>query len=239
MENDYLSIANSNLLFFICLIPIVIVIIQSIMFLRLSRKEAKNLNIPDETIKKVIANSAIFSIVPSLPILITLAILMPVLGKFIPWLRLSVIGSAMYESMAADMTIKSFGLGGLGAAELTPTVFVGIIWVMTLAILVSPVLNVVLLKSYDSKLKSYRKSGGFMAAAVGSLFIGMLAIMGVPTLFNFKNPVGIGVSVISGVVIILFDRIAKATGNKVLSEFSFPLSMVIGMVSAIFLVKLF
>ncbi len=239
MENDYLSIANSNLLFFICLIPIVIVIIQSIMFLRLSRKEAKNLNIPDETIKKVIANSAIFSIVPSLPILITLAILMPVLGKFIPWLRLSVIGSAMYESMAADMTIKSFGLGGLGAAELTPTVFVGIIWVMTLAILVSPVLNVVLLKSYDSKLKSFRKSGGFMAAAVGSLFIGMLAIMGVPTLFNFKNPVGIGVSVISGVVIILFDRIAKATGNKVLSEFSFPLSMVIGMVSAIFLVKLF
>ena len=239
MENDYLSIANSNLLFFICLIPIVIVIIQSIMFLRLSRKEAKNLNIPDETIKKVIANSAIFSIVPSLPILITLAILMPVLGKFIPWLRLSVIGSAMYESMAADMTIKSFGLGGLGAAELTPTVFVGIIWVMTLAILVSPVLNVVLLKSYDSKLKSFRKSGGFMAAAVGSLFIGMLAIMGVPTLFNFKNPVGIGVSVISGVVIILFDKIAKATGNKVLSEFSFPLSMVIGMVSAIFLVKLF
>jgi len=239
MENDYLSIANSNLLFFICLIPIVIVIIQSIMFLRLSRKEAKNLNIPDETIKKVIANSAIFSIVPSLPILITLAILMPVLGKFIPWLRLSVIGSAMYESMAADMTIKSFGLGGLGAAELTPTVFVGIIWVMTLAILVSPVLNVVLLKSYDSKLKSFRKSGGFMAAAVGSLFIGMLAIMGVPTLFNFKNPVGIGVSVISGIVIILFDRIAKATGNKVLSEFSFPLSMVIGMVSAIFLVKLF
>ncbi len=239
MENDYLSIANSNLLFFICLIPIVIVIIQSIMFLRLSRKEAKNLNIPDETIKKVIANSAIFSIVPSLPILITLAILMPVLGKFIPWLRLSVIGSAMYESMAADITIKSFGLGGLGAAELTPTVFVGIIWVMTLAILVSPVLNVVLLKSYDSKLKSFRKSGGFMAAAVGSLFIGMLAIMGVPTLFNFKNPVGIGVSVISGVVIILFDRIAKATGNKVLSEFSFPLSMVIGMVSAIFLVKLF
>ena len=239
MENDYLSIANSNLLFFICLIPIVIVIIQSIMFLRLSRKEAKNLNIPDETIKKVIANSAIFSIVPSLPILITLAILMPVLGKFIPWLRLSVIGSAMYESMAADMTIKSVGLGGLGAAELTPTVFVGIIWVMTLAILVSPVLNVVLLKSYDSKLKSFRKSGGFMAAAVGSLFIGMLAIMGVPTLFNFKNPVGIGVSVISGVVIILFDRIAKATGNKVLSEFSFPLSMVIGMVSAIFLVKLF
>jgi hypothetical protein len=239
MENDYLSIANSNLLFFICLIPIVIVIIQSIMFLRLSRKEAKNLNIPDETIKKVIANSAIFSIVPSLPILITLAILMPVLGKFIPWLRLSVIGSAMYESMAADMTIKSFGLGGLGAAELTPTIFVGIIWVMTLAILVSPVLNVVLLKSYDSKLKSFRKSGGFMAAAVGSLFIGMLAIMGVPTLFNFKNPVGIGVSVISGIVIILFDRIAKATGNKVLSEFSFPLSMVIGMVSAIFLVKLF
>lgn len=71
MEQNYLSIANSTILFIICLIPITIACIQSVLFLKMSIKEAKNLNISDETVKKIITNSAIFSIVPSLPILIT------------------------------------------------------------------------------------------------------------------------------------------------------------------------
>ena len=43
---------------------------------------------------KVVKSSALFSVVPSLPIIISYMILMPVLGKFFAWLRLSVIGSA-------------------------------------------------------------------------------------------------------------------------------------------------
>lgn len=191
MDQGYLSIANSNTLFFIAVVPISIAVIQAILFLKMGLNEAKKIGISSQTVKKVMTNSAIFSVIPSLPIVITLAILMPVLGKFIPWLRLSVIGSAMYESLAADMTIKSFGLIGLGDMNITPPIFVSIVWIMTLAIMVGPILNIFVLKSYDKKLKSFRGAGGFLASASGALFLGMLAIMGVPMLLNFDNTLGI------------------------------------------------
>lgn len=239
MGREYLNYANSTTLLVIVAIPIFFTIVQALLFIRASIKEANNLGISKETVRKVMVNSATFSILPSLPILITLAILMPVLGKYIPWLRLSVIGSAMYESMAADMTIKAFGLEGLGASGMSPSVFISIVWVMSLAILVGPVLNLFLLKSYDNKLSSSRESGGLLALASGSLFLGMLAIMGMPILFNLENPTGIVVAVVAGIFAIVLDKIAKKTGIAALGEFSFPLSMVLGMSSALLISGLF
>lgn len=238
MDQNYLSLANSTTLFLIVLIPIVIAVVQAILFLRLGLSEAKNLEVPKPTLRKVMINSSIFSIIPSLPIIITLAILMPVLGKYIPWLRLSVIGSAIYESMAADMTIKSFGLSGLGDMGITSSIFVSIVWVMTLAILVGPTLNIFLLKTYDKKLRSIRSSGGFLAVATGALFIGMLSLMGVPLLMNVANPLGIIAAVTAGVSVLLLDGLAKRTGKKAISEFSFPMSMILGMASTIIVTNL-
>jgi hypothetical protein len=231
---NYLEIANSPVLFVIVLVPILWAVIQAVGFLRLAANEAKALDMPKSDVRKVIINSAIFSIVPTLPIIITLAVMMVILGRYIPWLRLSVMGSAAYESFAADLTIKAFGLeGGLGGAQLTPSVFVSIVWVMTLAIMVAPIENILFLKTYDKKLKTFKEKGGFMAIVSGALMIGMLSTLFVPELVNFGHPVGILVGVVSGVCAVLFDRIAKKTGAKALSQFSFPLSMLIGMAAAV------
>lgn len=239
MGQDYLSIANSNWVLLIVSVPILIVVVQAILFLRISLKEASKQMIPKETVQKVITNSAVFSIIPSLPILISLAVMMPVLGKFIPWLRLSVMGSAAYESFAADLTIKAFGLTGLGDLNLTPNIFVSVIWVMTLVIMVGPILNIFVLKSYDRKLSKFRKTGGFMIVAVGAMFIGMLSMLAVPVLLNYKQPVAIITAVVAGASVILLDWIAKKTGKKAIGEFSFPLSMVIGMAAAVLTNSLF
>lgn len=239
MGQSYLNIANSTWVFLIVSIPILIVVIQAILFLRVSLKEAQKQMIPKDTVKKVITNSAVFSIIPSLPILISLAVLMPVLGKFIPWLRLSVMGSAAYESFAADLTIKAFGLSGLGDLNLTPKIFVSVIWVMTLVIMVGPLLNIFVLKPYDKKLRTFKKTGGFMMVAVGAMFIGMLSMLAVPVLLNYKQPVAIITAVIAGASVILLDWLAKKTGKKVIGEFSFPLSMVIGMAAAVLTNSLF
>ena len=233
MGQSYLNIANSTWVLLIVSIPILIVVIQAILFLRVSLKEAQKQMIPKDIVKKVITNSAVFSIIPSLPILISLAVLMPVLGKFIPWLRLSVMGSAAYESFAADLTIKAFGLSGLGDLNLTPKIFVSVIWVMTLVIMVGPLLNIFVLKPYDKKLRTFKKTGGFMMVAVGAMFIGMLSMLAVPVLLNYKQPVAIITAVIAGASVILLDWLAKKTGKKAIGEFSFPLSMVIGMAAAV------
>ena len=239
MGQDYLNIANSTWVLLIVAIPILIVVVQAILFLRISLKEASKQMIPKETIKKVITNSAVFSIIPSLPILISLAVLMPVLGKFVPWLRLSVMGSAAYESFAADLTIKAFGLSGLGDLTLTPQIFVSVLWVMTLVIMVGPLLNIFVLKPYDKKLRNFKKTGGFMMVAVGAMFIGMLSMLFVPVLLNYKQPVAIITAIIAGASVILLDWVARKTGKKALGEFSFPLSMVIGMAAAVLANSLF
>lgn len=228
---EYLSLANSGLVLIVCAIPILFVVFQSIYFIMMARKRSKELGMEQKTVSKVMTNSAVFSILPSLPIIITLAALMPVLGKYIPWLRLSVIGSAMYESMCADLAITSFGYGGLGDTSITPEVWVGVVWVMSIVAIGWPLCNVIGLRFYDKGMK--KVSGPFMGILAAALFIGLMAIMGVPRFLNFADPVSIIVAVVAGVSVLVLDLIAKKTGVKALSEFSFPLAMVLGMVSAV------
>lgn len=104
---------------------------------------------------------------------------------------------------------------------------------MTLAIMVAPIENILFLKTYDRKLKTFKEKGGFMAIASGALMIGMLCTLFVPELVNFEHPVGILAGVVAGACALLFDYLAKKTGKRALGEFSFPLSMLIGMASTI------
>jgi len=232
--NEYLSIANSNIVFFICALPVALVLVQSILFIRMGIKRTRELGIAATTTKKVVTNSVVSSILPSLPIIISLVALMPALGKFVPWLRLSVIGSAMYESMCADLALTSLGYSGLGDASVTASAFVSVVWVMCTASLAWPLSNAIGLKLYDKKLKTAQRSGsGFMMVAAGALFVGMMAITSFTRMFNFANMRSIVVYIVASVSALLLDFVAKKTKIKVLSEFSFPLAMVLGMVSAI------
>lgn len=232
--DSFLQIANSPILFIICLIPIAVAIYQVGGFYRLAAQEAKDLDMPKDTIKKVAVNSILVSIVPMVPVIITLSVLMALLGKYIPWLRLSVMGSMAYESFAADLTIQAFGLGRLGEALITPEAFVGAVWVMTLAVMVAPVENILFLKTYDRKLKTFREKGGFLAIASGSMLLGLLALLFMPDMVNVAQPLGIITGVVAGISVLLLDYLAQKKGNKILGQFSFPLSMIAGMAAAVF-----
>jgi hypothetical protein len=239
MEQTYHAVADSTVLLGLVMIPIIFVLIQALLFARLAIRRMRELGLGGH-VKKIIANSAIFSVIPSLPIVITMAALMVVLGKFLPWLRLSVIGSAMYETMCADMTIKGMGFGaGLGTPDYPANIFGAIIWVMTAVALAWPLCNLIALRFYDRKLKTLKQGGaGFMKYATGALFVGLMCYFSVPVFFNFKNPTGIVVSIVSGGSVLLYDYLAKKTNLKLLSDFAFPLAMVTGMASAIIFTQL-
>jgi len=231
---DFLEIANSPILFGIVAIPVLWAAVQAVVYLRMAIKEAKVQKLPKGTVKKVISVTSVFSIIPSLPIVITLAVLTAIMGRFIPWMRLSVMGSPAYESFAAELTLKSFGLEGvLGAVQFTPNVFVAAIWVMTLAIMVIPIETLLLIKSYGKKLKTFKEKGGFMSVATGALMVGLICTMFIPGMLNFDHPVGILVGAVAFAFAFLFDFIAEKTGAKTLEQFSFPLAMLMGMASAV------
>jgi hypothetical protein len=235
MEN-YLDVANAPVLFVVVLIPIVLVLVQAVVFIRIGVKRVKELGMAEGTVRKVVVNSAIFSVLPSLPIVITMAALTQVLGKYVPWFRLSVIGSAMYETMCANLTIAEFGYKGLGDTSITPEVFGSVVWVMCVVAAIWPLSNLIGLRFYDKRIKKLQKTSEFVPTAAAAMFIGLMAIMSVPRFINFKTAdgrVGIIVSVVSGIIVLALEFIAKKAKIKALSDFSFPLAMISGMVAAI------
>ena len=98
-------------------------------------KRGKELNMTKEEMKEAARSSAIFSIIPSLPIIVSYLLLVPALGRYFPWLRLSVVGSAVYETMVANMAAEAFGLESITAGEIPVDVFVFILFVVTIGIL--------------------------------------------------------------------------------------------------------
>ncbi len=233
MNTETNLVANSGLMFILCLIPIVIIAIQAVVFLIRAYREAGNMGITAATRKKVIINSAVFSIVPTLPIILIMAVLMPALGKYLPWLRLSVIGSAFYENMAADMAVKAFGLTGIADTGMTPSIFISVAWVMTLGVLMYPLANIFFLKSLDKGFKKMKSKGGFLAKITPAMFLGLMAAYGGSYVANYQNYLSIVAILTSGVLIFLLGAIAKKSGQKWLNDFSFPLALIGGMAAAI------
>lgn len=214
----------------LCGAAILFVLVQSALFFRMAQKRALELGITSSDIKKVVKSSAIFSVIPSLPIIISYMILLPALGKFFPWLRLSVIGSASYETMAANMAVTSYGFAGLGVSNFTPEVYGAIAWVVTLGMLLSS-LSVLVLKKYDNKMKAISSDKNSFGAMVGSImFMGMMATFSAPYLVDVSNPVSITTIVVSAGSMILLDKLSNKL--EALKEFAFSISMVLGMVSA-------
>lgn len=97
------AIMNSTTLYTAVIVGLLLIFLLCAVMLKMAWGRCIELGISQEKIKGVIKSSVIFSIVPSLSIVIGLFSLAAVLGVPWPWFRLSVVGSVSYELMAADM----------------------------------------------------------------------------------------------------------------------------------------
>jgi hypothetical protein len=112
---------------------IALVLAQSAFFLVRAVKRANELGISKQTIRKTISSSAVFTIAPAIAVLVGVVALSKSLGIALPWLRLSVIGSITYETVAAGNALEAAGTSA-GTTITDPSIFVTIAWVMTVGI---------------------------------------------------------------------------------------------------------
>lgn len=230
MNKLYSYVANSSIMVLFCGLAIIVVLIQAVIFFRIGWKRALVLGFTKEELKRVVKSSAIFSIVPSLPILISYVILLPALGKFFPWLRLSVIGSAAYETMVANMAVTSFGFDSLGNADFEPEIFGALLWVVTLGVFLSS-MTVLVLKKYDSKMQSITSEGNSFGGAIPNImFLGMMATLSAPYLTDVTNIPSILTIASSAAAMITMNKIGEK--HKTVKEFAFSSSMIVGMTTA-------
>ena len=88
-----LSIANSWWMYLLGIIITIFTLIGSGFSILKSYKDAKRINMDTKILNRTILSSAIFTILPSISILVGVVALSGSLGVPLPWIRLTVIGA--------------------------------------------------------------------------------------------------------------------------------------------------
>ncbi len=231
---------NSPIIFVMVGIVIAIVLAQSIFFLVRAMRRAKELGMDSGVLRKTIKTAAIFTIAPAVAIVISVMTLANDLGLPLPWLRLSVIGSLSYETIAAANAESAMGLTFGQVKSLTANQYVTITWVMTLSILVGIWLMPLIGKRIQNGMISIgNKDKKWSEIFSSAMFIGMLsAFLGYvfcdfSTVFSADWTGLIPVLVMAASALVMAVCGLLVQKIKWIADYALPLSMVIGMLSAI------
>ena len=128
---DAMQIANSLPMWIACGSAVLLVVVQALVFAKNAFSAGKKIGLTDKQLKGAIKSSAITSIGPSIVILSGMLSLLITVGGPMAWMRLSLIGSVMFESIAAGFGTSAVGVT-LGADTLTPLALTMAVWTMIL-----------------------------------------------------------------------------------------------------------
>ena len=166
---------NHPVLFLIAGLLVAVVLAQSVYFLVKALRRSKALGMNQAKIRKTMISAGIFTIAPAVAIVISVIVLSKTLGLPLPWLRLSVVGSMSYETVAATNALNAMG-ETLGSGNLGAQPFVNVLIVMTVSILMGIWLVPVIGKKLQKGMKSLSNRDAKWADIFqNSLFIGMIA----------------------------------------------------------------
>ncbi len=235
---------NSPILFVIVGVIVLVVLVQSVFFLVRALKRSKELGMDQKKIKRTMISSALFTIAPAVAIVIGVITLSQSLGIPLPWLRLSVVGSLSYETVAAQNALSGMGmtLSSSTASQLDATQFVTVATVMTLSIIIGMILLPLFGKKLHKgmlKMESKDKKWGDIFNT--SLFMGMISAFLGLVFCDFtgvfqgetKGLIPVFVMIASAIIMILCGALQKLTKWKWINDYALPLSLVLGMASAI------
>lgn len=229
MEN--LKVGNGWVTWLMAALVIAVVMAQTFLFIRKGWKHAIELGISKEKLKKTVIASISVSILPTLPILLILFTLLPIIGVPVPWLRLSVIGSAPFESLAASMGVTVMG-ETFSTAGFSKEAFSAALWVMSIGGSVALGFCLIILKPISSAYERMKKSNVTWIALFGTCCMaGVLGAVLAGYTTTLTADIVIIISAASAVILMLLSKKSKAL--KWLGDFVLPFSMIIGMISAI------
>ena len=250
---------NHPLLYILAGLLVAVVLAQSVFFLVKALRRSKALGMDQAKIRKTMLTAAIFTIAPAVAIVISVMVLSKTLGLPMPWLRLSVVGSMSYETVAATNALSAMG-ESLGSGDLSAQQYVNVLTVMTISIMLGIWLVPLIGKKLQSGMKSLSTRDPKWADTFSnSLFIGMIAAFlgfvfcdvsrlwsgdanGMVTVMEKGEPVQytatsglipVCVMAVSALVMLVCGLLMRLPKMKWLSEYALPISLVLGMAAAI------
>ena len=237
---------NHPILYVLVAFLVAVVLGQSVYFLVKALRRSKQIGMDQNKIKKTIQTAAVFTIAPAVSIVISVITLSKSLGLPLPWLRLSVVGSLSYEAIAASNAVSAMGLT-LGKIEsLTAQQFVNITLVMTISILLGiwlvPAIGKKLLSGMSSLENRDKKWAEIFQNA---MFIGMIAAflgfvfcdfsrLWIPGDYSpTSGLIPVCVLVVAALVMVICGLLMKKPKFAWLGDYALPISLILGMASAI------
>ena len=237
---------NHPILYVLVAFLVAVVLGQSVYFLVKALRRSKQIGMDQNKIKKTIQTAAVFTIAPAVSIVISVITLSKSLGLPLPWLRLSVGGSLSYEAIAASNAVSAMGLT-LGKIEsLTAQQFVNITLVMTISILLGiwlvPAIGKKLLSGMSSLENRDKKWAEIFQNA---MFIGMIAAflgfvfcdfsrLWIPGDYSpTSGLIPVCVLVVAALVMVICGLLMKKPKFAWLGDYALPISLILGMASAI------
>jgi len=225
--SSYLEIANSAGMWLVCGIVVAWVFLQAIIFTKKAFEIGPKIGLSKKQLRLAFESAVISAIGPSLAILIGALALIYAMGGPIAWMRLSVIGSVMYELMAANFGAQAMGteLGGPGFNEI---VYANGVWTMTLGCLGWLVFT----GAATHKLETIRlKLAGGKIELVGAIAVG--AMLGAFAKLTADHLVKLGkpatAAIVGMIVMIVLFKLSDKLRSRHLKEFSLAISMLTGM----------
>lgn len=220
---------NSPVLYLIVGIILAVVLAQAVFFLVRAYRRGVKIGMSKEVLTKTMVRAGVFTIAPAVAILVGIVALSQKLGIPLPWLRLSVIGSFSYETIAANIF-----KGNVSDA----TAYVTVALVMTCGMLVSMFLPLITGKKIQRGLMRMRnKDKKWGEIFMTALFLGMIsAFLGY--VFGGVGEGGSGwipvlVFFVSAVVMALCGLLLKVTKWRWINDYALPFCIIVGMVSAV------
>ena len=230
------EIMNSPLLYALVGAGIVYILIFCVITLRKAYRHGLEIGLTKEKLKTAITSSAIYSIVPSISIVIGLFSLAAVLGVPWSWFRLSVVGSVTYELMAAAMGAGYESIAALNAAG-DASIVGTVMFVMSICILGGIVGVLIFGKRVQTSLQKAKNTHG----AMGALLTGVLSLAIIEAFLPIqimKGPVYLAVVVTSCVIVMIHMAVIKKFKILWLRNFVMADTLLLGMASSLLWVRI-
>lgn len=233
------DIISSPLLLILVAIGLIYIIIFSLIHLKKSYSRCIEMGITKEELKRVIKSSIVFSIVPSLSIVVGLFALISVLGVVWSWWRLSVIGSLSYESLISSNVASALDFSS--AAEMlekaSGSQFGVVMILMSIGMLSGFFILIPLGKKLSMSVSKTENSSNWKYVLSGTFMLCLFAVY-IPVLL-IGDTVQAAVMITGLIIAVALGILASKPKLRWLSEFIMAFSMIGGMISSVFWAKLF
>lgn len=233
------EIISSPLLLILVSIGLIYIAAFSLVYLKKAYTRCLEMGITKETLKTVIKSSVVFSIVPSLSIVVGLFALIPVLGTIWSWWRLSVIGSLSYETLISSSVASAIGYetSAQMLESATGSQFGVVMILMSIGMLSGFFILIPLGKKLCMSVSKDQNASTWKYVLSGCFMLCLFSVY-VPVLL-IGDTIQAAVMLTGLVIAVLLGVLAAKPGLKWLNEFIMAFSMIGGMASSILWTSIF